>query len=113
MEWKVTAFPEHSGIVFWLASTQKVTVGKYSEMEFVIAPTQVDIHDQAKKWKLSLNLRDDREDVVASESYLYGTLTEATTDAEALSVYLRNTTDTASVFPDSVHTPPIKVLVTN
>ena len=105
MEWKVTAFAseEHGNITFWLESSQRVTVGEYDEMDFGIWPTRGE-EDSHEKWKLKLTLRDGR-DVIAEREFLYNTLNEATTDAEALTTYLRDTTDSPGRRPASVHTP--------
>ena len=111
MDWKVTALhgERRSGIGFRLTSTERVTVGDYSEMEFAIAPVQFDLYAQSKKWELNLTLRNDAGGRVADERYVYNTLTEATADAEALAVYLHNATNAPGMLSDSVHTHHPKV----
>lgn len=112
MEWKVTAFAseEQGNITFWLESSQRVTVGEYNEMDFGIWPTGVKEEGSHGKWKLKLTLRDGR-DVIAEREFLYNTLNEATTDAEALTTYLQDTTDSPGRLPASVHTliPTVRI----
>ena len=105
MEWEVTAFAgdEVEGIGFWIRSSQHVSVSGYSEMDFMIWPTAVNDKGEREKWALKLTLRDG-EEVVAEDTYTYNSLTEATTDAEALAVYLQTTTDAPHIRPNSVRT---------
>jgi len=107
MEWEVTAFAgdEVKGIGLWLRSSQVVSVSEYNMMDFIIWPTEVNEKGQREKWALKISLRDG-EDVVAEDTFIYNSLTEATTDAEALAVYLQTTTDAPHIRPDSVGTQP-------
>ena len=105
MEWEVTAFTgdEVIGIGLWLHSSQKVSVSGYNVMDFMVWPTAVNEKGEREKWALTLTLRDD-EYVVGEDTYIYNSLTEATTDAEALAVYLQTTTDSTHIRPSSVPT---------
>ena len=112
MEWEVTAFAgdEVKGIGLWLHSSQPVSVSGHNKMDFMIWPTAVNEKEQREKWSLKLSLRDG-EDVVAEDTFTYNTLTEATTDAEALAVYLQTTTDAPHIRSQNVptQTPMIRV----
>ncbi len=105
MEWEVTAFvgDEVKGIALWLRSSENVSISGHNEMDFMIWPTAEDEKDRREKWALKLTLRDG-EEVVAEDTYTYNSLTEATTDAEALAVYLKTTTDSPHIRPSSVPT---------
>ena len=79
-------------------------------MDFMIFPTAVNENGQREKWALKLSLSDG-EDVVAEDTFIYNSLTEATTDAEALAVYLQTTSDAPDIRPDSVptQTPTVRM----
>ena len=103
MEWRVTAFNTNDSLVFWLESHQTVVFGQFNEMEFGVRPTERDDEGRYHKWQLLLVLRDGR-DVIAQEKYLYDTLAQATTDAEAIAEYLQSTTDSPGGDPEHVPT---------
>ena len=105
MEWKVTAGADekHAKLYFWLESLQRVSVGEYNEMEFGIMPLKTNEDGPYEKWKLRPTLYDGRQ-MIADVDVLYDTLTEATTDAEALVAYLQNTTNAPGIVPGSVRT---------
>lgn len=113
MEWEVTAFAgdDVEGIGLWLRSSQHVSVSGHSLMDFMIWPTAVDEEGRREKWALKLSLRDG-EDVVAEDTFTYDSLTEATTDAEAMAAYLQTTTDTPHIRPNSVptQTPTVRAI---
>ena len=113
MEWEVTAFAgedEVKRIGLWLRSSQPVSISGYNKMDFIIWPTAVNKEDKHEKWALKISLRDG-EDVVAEDIFTYNSLTEATTDAEALAVYLQTTTDAPHIRSQNVptQTPMIRV----
>ena len=112
MKWEVTAFAGDAvaGIGLWLRSSQVVSVSGYNLMDFMIWPTAVNEHGQREKWALKISLRDG-DDVVAQDIFVYDSLTEATTDAEALAAYLQITTDAPHIQPESVGTqyPTVRV----
>ena len=103
MEWEVTAFPSGDNLALWMESEQQVSVSGSTEMDFIVWPTRQDSDDLFDQWKLKLSLRDDKE-VVVESTYTYGTLFEATRDAEALLGYLQHTTDAPGKRPRSIPT---------
>ena len=102
MKWEVTAYTSGDGITLVLTSRQSVSVSTYKAMDFIIRPIG-DEGGPREKWKLRLILLDG-ENSVAIEDFTYNSLTEATTDAEALAAYLQSTTDAPHISPDSVPT---------
>ena len=103
MEWEVTAFPSGDNLALWMESEQQVSVSGSTEMDFIVRPTRQGSSDHFDKWVLKLSLRDGK-DVVVESQFTYGTLDEATRDAEALLGYLQHTTDAAGKRPKSIPT---------
>ena len=89
-------------LTLWMESIEPVSVSGYNQMHFMIWPKRNE-WDEYRRWMLKLTLLDD-EDPVGIKTFTYGSLTEATTDAEALAVYLQSTTDAPHIQPQRVGT---------
>ena len=76
-------------------------------MQFFIRPFRPEgasLDSPVDQWRLDLNLMEDERTLAGKATYLYRTITDATTDAEALLAHFQDTTDAPHVQPTSLET---------